>query len=235
MAMLNCNWNWLALLSVLIPALAYGATSGDVQYNRTDFSLMPTNLLASNIMAGANLEKSQGAKGRITLALSNTVVIGGQLYTLVPTNGVAPPSIVLQPVGMFGSITMSTTNNTYGAQNAYVVLTNYTACRTNGFYCNLATGYMTNQYAGFYPLFVTISILPGNGDTIEGEFFFNDTEHEEFAIFGTWDNPARVRTITAAGGVHYIPANTGISFRVNNRSGTNTASIWRASVTVGTP
>lgn len=164
------------------------------------------------------------------LSLSN------RLFVAAVTNGVAPPSRVLQPIGLFGSMMFSLATNTVtiGSAGTYYALTNYSVARTNGFGANLATGFLTNTVAGYYRVTVYASMIGGASDTLEGETFLNETGKEEISLFGSYDNPARVRTMSSTG-ILYIPANTGISFRLNNRSDTDNITVWRAAITVGTP
>lgn len=165
-----------------------------------------------------------------------SVYVRSNIFMLAPTNGVAPPPSVTQPIGLFGSMMLSLATNTVtiGASGTYYTLTNYSVARTNGFGANLATGFLTNTVAGYYRVTVYASMIGGGSDTLEGETFLNETGREEISLFGSYDNPARVRTMSSTG-ILYIPANTGISFRLNNRSDTDNITVWRAAITVGTP
>jgi hypothetical protein len=201
---------------------------------------MPTNILRSNLVSGGSIVVSQEVvSGKMNVALSNNIVVSGTIFSgnvmvSAPTNGVAPPTVVQQPIGLFGSLMLLTTNYTYGAKDVYVILTNYATIRTNGFIADAAKGFLTNTVAGFYRINAYVSIIPGNADTIEGEIHINESGREEISFYGTWDNPARIRTISSSG-VLYLPANSGVSLRINNRSATNTAVVWRGGLTIGTP
>lgn len=128
-----------------------------------------------------------------------------------------------------------TTNTvTVGSAGTYYTLTNYGTVRTNGFGANPATGFLTNTVAGYYRITVYASMISGASDTLEGETFLNETGKEEISLFGSYDAPARVRTMSSTG-ILYIPANTGISFRLNNRTDNDNITVWRAAITVGTP
>jgi hypothetical protein len=168
------------------------------------------------------------------LRVNGDLAVMNVLYSKSSSNGVVG-NLVLQPIGLFGSLMMGTTNYTYGAQNAYLTLTNYGTVRTNGVLANAVTGFLTNTIAGFYRIHGAVSLLPATADMIELEVFINETGREEISSFGAYDNPPRVRTLPLTGGIIYLPANSGVSLRVNNRSATNTAAIWRASLNIGTP
>lgn len=160
----------------------------------------------------------------------------GVLKVVAPTNGIAPPTIVNQPIGLFGSMMMTGVTNTVtvSAQNTYYVITNFQTLRTNQFAVNGKTGYITNLVSGYYRIMYYFALVGGNSDTIETEIQVNGTGREEISSFGTYDNPARIRTITV-NGVLYLPANSYVAVTANNRSGANNITIWRGGFTLGTP
>lgn len=147
-----------------------------------------------------------------------------------------PPPIVNQPIGCFGSMMMQGVTNlvTVAAPNTYLVVSNYQTIRTNQFIAAPVTGYLTNQVAGFYRIMYYLALVGGNSDTIETEIQVNGVGREEIASFGTYDTPARIRTITV-NGVLYLAANSFVCVTVNNRSAANNITIWRGGFTMGTP
>ena len=62
------RWVLLSIICLTLESLSFGQTRGTVQYKTNDFSISPTNLLASNILAGANITVTPDAVGRLTLA-----------------------------------------------------------------------------------------------------------------------------------------------------------------------
>lgn len=179
-----------------------------------------------------------------TITASNVTAIGtitatNGFYTTAPTNGVAPPSLVYQPIGLFGFMGMSGSTNTVtvGSSGTYYVVTNFNSFRTNNFVVSTgarAGGYLTNLYAGFYRISYYLSCVAGNSDTLEVEVNVNGTGKEEISGFATYDNPARMRVISG-GGILYLPANSYVSLQVNNRSAASNVTIWRGGLTIGTP
>lgn len=165
----------------------------------------------------------------------STIISPGLIKITAPTNAVAPPAQVLQPIGYFASMMLTNTNTvTIGAGSTYYVLTNFTTLRTNGFVTIGTNGFITNVTAGFYRITCNVSMVGGGSDTLEGALFLDETRKPEITVFGTYDNPARIRTMSASG-ILYMPAATGLSFRLNNNSGANNITVWRAGVTIGTP
>lgn len=175
-----------------------------------------------------------GTDGKVTIM--DTVIATNAFRIIPPDNGGTSTANAPSPLGFFGSMMLSGTTNTVtiGSSGTYYTLTNYGTVRTNGFGANKATGFLTNTVAGYYRITVYASMIGGASDTMEGEVFLNETGREEISLFGSYDNPPRVRTMSSTG-ILYIPANTGISFRLNNRSDTDNISVWRAAITVGTP
>lgn len=183
-------------------------------------------------VSGGNITVSNTAA-----ASQQSVIIttNGQIFITAPTNAVAPPAQVLQPIGYFASMMLTNTNTvTIGAGSTYYVLTNFTTLRTNGFVTIGTNGFITNVTAGFYRITCNVSMVGGGSDTLEGALFLDETRKPEITVFGTYDNPARIRTMSASG-ILYMPAATGLSFRLNNNSGANNITVWRAGVTIGTP
>lgn len=207
--------------------------------NTTDVSL---TLESANLGNNPFIDATTNTKSVFSLSKDGAVKAAGSvtatngLFVIAPTNANTSPLDAPQPVGLFGSMMLIGTTNTVtiGSSGTYYTLTNYNTVRTNGFISNKATGFLTNTVAGYYRITVYASMIGGNSDTMEGEVFLNETGREEIAVFGSYDNPARVRTMSSTG-ILYIPANTGISFRLNNRSDTDNISVWRGAITVGTP
>lgn len=161
---------------------------------------------------------------------------GSSITSSAPTNGIAPPPYVPQPIGLFGCIHIENTTNviTIGSAGVYYRLTNFTTVATNGFAAARTNGFMTNLVAGFYRVTMYASVISGASDTLEGEFFTGETGQEEVSFFGSFDAPARVRTMSSTG-IVYLPANTPLSMRLNNRTDNDNITVWRAALTVGTP
>lgn len=201
------------------------------QGNGTMLEISPNNadLLLNTIGGSVRVTNISAANN------PSAIIAPGLIRITAPTNAVAPPVQVLQPIGYFASMMLTNTNTvTIGAGSTYYVLTNFTTLRTNGFVTIGTNGFITNVTAGFYRITCNVSMVGGGSDTVEGALFLDDTRKPEITVFGTFDNPARVRTMSATG-ILYIPASTGISFRLSNNSDTDNISVWRAGVTIGTP
>jgi hypothetical protein len=170
------------------------------------------------------------------IRINGVLEVTNGLFVNAFSNGVAPPTVVKQPIGLFGTLNAAITNS-FVANGVYTTLTNYAGGEnlTNGFTAKpgWAGGFLTNQTAGFYRIDFHATMIPGNSDVVELELFFDETGHEETAVFGSYDNPARVRTMTS-NGIHWLPANTGVSLRVKNSSAT-AVEVWRAGLSIGTP
>lgn len=171
--------------------------------------------------------------------LGNTYLRTRSFTVTAPTNGVAPyvpATDVDNPVGSFGSMMLNGVTNTVSVASAgvYYQLTNYVTLRTNNFGANKFTGYLTNVLAGFYRVGYYVVCLSGASDTLEAEVFVNDVGKEEISGFHTFDNPARVDDISGSGTL-YLPANSAVSLRLNNRTDDDDVTVWRASLTIGTP
>lgn len=175
----------------------------------------------------------------LVVAYSDLTVSNGVFITC-PTNGVAPPPFVYQPLGCFGSMCQSNVTNTVTTTGAgtYVVLTNYQTIRTNQFNASpantLGSGYLTNVLAGYYRITIFATVLPGNNDTVEIELSVSGNGREEISALHTFDAAARADDISATG-IIYLPANSYCALTINNRSSTSTIAVWRAGLTIGTP
>lgn len=188
---------------------------------------------------GSPTGSSDGTLAISNITASGTITATNGFYTTAPTNGVAPPSLVYQPIGLFGFMGMSGSTNTVtvGSSGTYYVVTNFNSFRTNNFVVSTGAstgGYLTNLYAGFYRISYYLSCVSGNSDTLEVEVNVNGTGKEEISGFATYDNPARMRVISG-GGILYLPANSYVSLQVNNRSSASNVTIWRGGLTIGTP
>lgn len=208
---------FLGPLTAAWPALKVESTNYPTLSLRNGADNNYTSLLASNVIASAN------------------VIATNAHFSITPTNANASTANFLNPHGLFGGIYMSATNTvTVGSGGTYYNLTNYTTAMTNQFTSISTNGFLTNLVAGYYRVTAFVSCLGGNSDTLEGEVFVNETGQEYMSVFGSYDNPARVRTMSTTG-ILYLPANSGVSFRLNNRSGANNITVWRAGLTIGTP
>lgn len=234
------HYDWWAQV-----VLSFTANGGNSEGFSWTGSASDTNGHTANLTLIAHADNTPSSGPQLLMKTNNVTIFSvvgngvataNGLFVIDPTNGIAPPPTVVQPIGLFGSMMLSGTTNTVtiGSAGTYYTLTNYGTVRTNGFGANKATGFLTNTVAGYYRITVYASMIGGASDTMEGEVFLNETGREEIALFGSYDAPARVRTMSSTG-ILYIPANTGISFRLNNRSDTDNISVWRAAITVGTP
>lgn len=168
------------------------------------------------------------ASGALT---ASNLVATVRIYTAVQTNDVAGAT-TNTPIGLFGCMTMDITNS-YVANGVYSTVTNFSHVRTNGFISNPATGYLTNTVAGYYKISYYIAAVPGNGDMLEGEININGVGREEISMFGSYDNPARIRTISSSG-IMFLPANSYTCFQLKNTSA-SAISVWRGGITISTP
>lgn len=164
-------------------------------------------------------------------------VTATNLFTSAPTNAAASPPVVQQPVGLFGSLMMRSATNTVtvSSSGTYYTITNFGTAMTNGFGASVATGFLTNNQAGFYRVSYYLVGVPSTaGDTVEAEVQINGVGKEEISGFHTYDNPARIDTISGSG-IVYLPAGAGICLALNNNSGAHNITLWRAALTIGTP
>jgi hypothetical protein len=145
----------------------------------------------------------------------------------------------VSPKGLFaykGTATQATNN--FGA-NGYTnlltaqiwdrVLTNGFTASTNG---NIA---ITNLYAGFYMVDCSVSILTDNttkANVVEGELFLNEVNQELISEIRSLPPSAADYGVIRAQGLMYIPANTGITFRLKNNTTTGPMVINRAHIMV---
>ena len=214
-----------------------GTTAFAILSSGSSSVVLRTYKLAGQLMLDAPNGTAMQNNG-VTIAISQVdrFYVTTNLLVWAPTNGVAPPSFVFQPIGIFGSMMMSNTTNTVtiGSSGTYYVLTNYATIRTNGFSANGATGYLTNLLAGFYRISYYVTATPGASDTLETEISVNGTGKEEISGFHTFANPARIDQI-AGNGVLYLAANSFVALTINNRSDTDNVTVWRAGFTIGTP
>lgn len=232
---LSTNWPSITVESTrtnLLGSPVLGIRAGT---NQLEFAgLRAGEIMSSNYWTGNQVILTNG-----NVTASVTVTATNGFFTTAPTNGVAPPSLVYQPIGLFGFMGMSGSTNTVtvGSSGTYYVVTNFNSFRTNNFVVSTgasAGGYLTNLYAGFYRISYYLSCVSGNSDTLEVEVNVNGTGKEEISGFATYDNPARMRVISG-GGILYLPANSYVSLQVNNRSSASNVTIWRGGLTIGTP
>lgn len=142
-----------------------------------------------------------------------------------------------QPVGCFGSLMMTGTNilTCAGATDVYTNIGGYNVIATNRFIGETNTGTLTNQVAGFYRVTINLSFMGQNSKTYESDLFTNGVACDAVSWKATFDNPARIRTHTAAG-IVYLPANCQITQAIQCNDGTGgTIAIHRASLVLGTP
>jgi hypothetical protein len=204
-----------------------------IGYNAGTNTVRPNTLLIDTAGQGTNA-LIYGEFDNKLIRINGVIEVTNGLFVNAFSNGVAPPTVVKQPIGLFATLTCDITNS-FTANAVYTPLTNYTGVITNGFTARAgwAGGFLTNQTAGFYRVDFSASMLPGNNEILELELFFNETGHEETAVYGHFDTVARVRTLTSSG-IHWLPANTGVSLRVKNTAASAIA-VWRAGLSIGTP
>jgi hypothetical protein len=173
--------------------------------------------------------------GNVTVG--GTLIATNGLQIIAPTNGVAPPTQVVQPIGLFASMMMRNRTNTITmtTQDVYYQNPTYDTVRTNGCIADPAAGTLTNLTAGFYRVSYYVSMVPSANDLIEGEIFVNGTGREEIALYTQYDNPPRVRTM-GGDGILYLAANSRVEIKFNNRTASgHTLAVWRGALTIGTP
>lgn len=173
--------------------------------------------------------------------LTNAVEIksDGYLYVRVPTNGVAPPPYVSQPVGLFAQMSFASTNTIDMAFESYTNIVNggaFDEYLTNGLAVYPATGIISNIVAGYHPIYYDIVVVNDAGllnDEIEAEVFIDGVGDE---------HTADIKTISSASGftslgkshIKYIPANASVTLQVRNLSHVSTDfSVTRVSFRVG--
>jgi hypothetical protein len=172
-----------------------------------------------------------------TNALTFSDVNNTPLVTLTNAAGaglirVASQMESAQPIACYGALMMNTTN-ILATGGAYTNVQNYNVAATNQFTRSLTTGYLTNQIAGYYRVTVNMSFLGAASETYELCHMTNGVDSELISTKGSFDNPPRLRSQTAAG-IIYLPANTASSMSVKNTTAGNIA-IHRASLVIGTP
>ena len=196
-------------------------------------NVRPNTLLIDGAYQGTNA-LIYGEFDNKRVRINGVFEVTNGLFVNAFSNGVAPPTVVKQPIGLFAALTCNITNS-FTANAVYTPLTNYNGVITNGFTARAgwAGGFLTNQTAGFYRVDFYATMLPGNSEILELELFFDETGHEETAVYGHFDTVARVRTLTSSG-IHWLPASTGVSVRVKN-SAASAIAVWRAGLSIGTP
>ena len=204
-------------------------------------------LFTNGIVSGAGGITNLSSQPIVSAAAS---VIATNFFISVQTNylGTAavspitniPPTVT--PLGVFGMMGQ-VTSNYCTLQTSVSVYTNVFGSLPadrmilNGFTGDLTTGTLTNTYAGYYRIWISVVVDPevdNNGDEFEIELFNNGVGNEFYATY-----------ITAASGVHnrfnmngivYLPAGTWSDIRMKNLVDTSSAiPITRINWGFGTP
>jgi hypothetical protein len=164
-----------------------------------------------------------------------TVEPNGVATVRVPTNGAV--ASMSSPIGLFGCLSMTTTNTVDCANSSYTNIATagaYTEILTNGFFGTVSAGSLTNLVAGYYKVACNVSFLAGAAKETELEIFVNETGQEKLAAFDTCPNPAKAHTLHV-GGIVYLPAGSGVTARLKNVTDTTDIAVWRANLSIGTP
>lgn len=158
------------------------------------------------------------------------------------TNGVLSvnPGGGLNPVGCYGSLMMNATNIVVcaGAASVYtnVCGTGFTTIVTNGFFGNtaaIAAG-LTNLYAGWYRVTISVSALGANNQATEWEIVTNGVACDLVGFKKTYDAASRMDALSATGTI-YLPALCGTQFMVQDGGTGASIAVHRAALNIGTP
>ena len=176
--------------------------------------------------------------------LRGTVTATNGYYLTTPTNnvtGFSAGQTILQPLGTFASLSFYTGTNTCAIRDG--VYTNiaassaYTDLVTNNWTGSATTGFITNNLSGWYRVGVGVSthnLTANTGDEIEADLFVNETAQEKVSVHATLGGAGSFNTEFWSS-VVYLPASSGLSFRVKGVGTTDSLQITHATITVGAP
>lgn len=146
----------------------------------------------------------------------------------------------LNPVGSYGALMMNSTNIVAipGAAGVYTNIsgTNFTSIVTNGFFGNIVNpaAALTNLYAGWYRVTISLSALGQNNQAIECDVVTNGVACDLVSFKKTFDAAARLDAFSATG-IIYLPALCGTQFMVQDGGAGGTLFVQRANLVIGTP
>ena len=184
------------------------------------------------------------SNGSVTTLGSVTSTNG--YYLTTPTNnitGFSAGQTILSPMGMFASLNYYTgTNNRTILDGVYTNLAApggalYTEIITNGFTSG-TNGFLTNTIAGWYHIGIgmdTRSLTANSGDEIEGDLFVNETATEKVSVHATLGTAGSYTPTGMKFGQVYLPAGSGLSFRIKGVGTTDAVPIVHAVLSVGAP
>ena len=185
-------------------------------------------------LAGTNIFTATNTFQKDLISSANVIATNGLYHFIAQTNATLGFTNVLQPKHAFGFMSMYTTNVVSGGAGVYAVVTNFTTARSNLMGCSLKGGVITNTIAGFYKVDINLSgVAVDNSATVEGDLLLNGVERDDVSFITVFDNPARVRTMSATG-ILYMTNNTPITFQVKS-SGAGGITLWRAQVVISSP
>lgn len=185
----------------------YTVSSGSLYWSGRSKMTSPADgqiRFASSSEAGADLFAG-------TLTASNGVYYWvGQTNTGVYTN-VWQPKHCWASMMLIGDETVDLVT-----QSAYVQVTNFDGCFTNGMTCVPTNGVITNLTAGFYQISISGSGLgtTANSQLYEGSIYTNNVECTLIEWQRSVSSVARGSWV--ADGVLYLPANTRIDTRIKS-------------------
>lgn len=146
----------------------------------------------------------------------------------------------LNPVGSYGALMMNSTNIVAipGAAGVYTNIsgTNFTSIVTNGFFGNTVNpaAALTNLYAGWYRVTISLSALGQNNQAIECDVVTNGVACDLVSFKKTFDAASRLDAFSSTG-IIYLPALCGTQFMVQDGGAGGTLFVQRANLVIGTP
>jgi hypothetical protein len=211
----------------------------EFSYNDPNINGMVTNAnlylaLPTNSIAGQLISYSS------SYAVSNLYTIGGTLAPCsLPVPNYFPPGKTIQFRALNSSgywnciqtpampaVSLLLTNAqtiTLTTQNTYYTVTNYNATGSfpSGFTYNLATGFVTNTYAGNY--YISLGLTgssSANNHVLECQLGLNGASDERIAAH--FSPSISFPQSASASGILYLPAGTAVSVMVMDETGSGT-------------
>jgi len=152
------------------------------------------------------------------------------------TNGYAPPSIVDQPIGLFGFLNLYNELTTPVLSLTYYTnVTTFDNVTTNGFLANKTIGTLTNSVAGYYRITIDLTSIGAASQHIEGCVLTNKVDSELIGFQKQFSNTQTRKAAQSATGIMYLPALTQVSFGIKSTNDTTALTIFKANLTIGTP
>lgn len=214
--------------------------------NYAVYSSLATNATLTNAISTAGIIQATGSGTNIFgySQFTNAVTISSNLIisqSLIITNGpvFVPFLSGVQPVNAHGSLMMigdETMDLSAAGQSVYLAVTNYDAMVTNLFTGSIASGVLTNTYAGWYNIRVAGSGLctTANAQLYEGGLFTNTVE----CTLIEWQRSvsSTARGSWAAEGTIYLPAGCRVECKVkSDAAAPDDLVLGRYTLTVSSP